>query len=115
MIAFFKDFSLTGIRKKLIIIYILNVLDIFLTLVLIRTGYFMEANPLMALLIDDSFFAIALKSFLPALLCTYLYVRLKKAADMQLKTSNCFIGGLLLLYTCINILHLIWLSLYYFT
>ncbi|MDD5016701.1 MAG: DUF5658 family protein [Eubacteriales bacterium] len=112
MLSFIRDHSLASVRKKLILLYILNVLDIVFTLILQSTGYFMEANPVMAVFVASTFSALAVKILLPAALCIFLYYRLKKATDKQLKRSNVLVTALLFIYACINILHMIWLSLY---
>lgn len=112
MITFFRNYTLTHVRNKLIAIYILNVLDIFFTLYLKSTGFFMEANPFMAIFIDNTIFTLALKIILPAALVIYIYIRIRKATELQLKNSNYFILAILFIYTCINILHLIWICLF---
>jgi hypothetical protein len=48
MIAFIKNYSLDNIKNKLLMLYILNVTDIVFTLLLLSTGFYMEANGLMS-------------------------------------------------------------------
>jgi len=112
MLVFLKDYSLSNIRAKLSGVYILNVLDIVLTLVLQSTGYFTEGNPIMAVFVQSTALAIAVKTALPAVIFILLYNRMKEATDAQLKKSNALIIAVLVLYALINMLHLIWLTMY---
>ncbi len=112
MMTFIKDYSLTYLRNKLIAIYVLNVMDILFTLYLKSTGCFMEANPFMAIFINSTFSVLALKLLIPAALVIYLYIRMRKATEFQLKKSNYFIVTIFILYACINILHFLWCGLY---
>lgn len=61
MFQFIKQSSLSTIKIKLIILYILNISDILLTLILVRTGLIIEANPVMASIIENSFATFLLR------------------------------------------------------
>ena len=112
MITFIRCFSLCNIRKKLILLYGLNVSDILLTLLLINsTDMFFEANPVMAGIVTHSIPALALKMVLPAGLLIVLFMHMKTGTDIQLKHSNVLLSALLILYIAINILHIVWLTL----
>jgi hypothetical protein len=100
------------IRIKLMIIYLLNLSDIIFTIVLLDTGYYMEANYLMRNVVEDVALSFAIKGIVPFILITMLAVRIKKADDRQKKISNIVINGCLLYYGLINISHLLWSILY---
>lgn len=111
MITLLKRSSLQNIKYKFLLIYLLNVSDIICTILLLKTGLFIEANPLMFKVIQDQSAALALKVFLPALLLLALTVRIHKATEYQLRISNYLVNIILLLYTLINLSHIIWFVL----
>ena len=108
LLAYIRGNSIYNIKCKLISLYILNVSDILLTLILIETGYFIEANPIIATFIEQPIKLILIKILLPALLLLYIYSRIKKAITHQLIISNTIINGALLSYGFINLLHIFW-------
>lgn len=110
MIAFIKNYSLLVIKKKLIFLYILNVLDIIFTLALLSTGLFIEANIFMVDQVRDPIRSIILKVVLPAALLVFLYIRMQKATEKQLMQSNIIINIATGIYTLINLSHLVWVS-----
>ena len=110
MFQFIKQSSLSTIKIKLIILYILNISDILLTLILVRTGLIIEANPVMASIIENSFATFFVKGIIPALLFIYLYYRLQSATPKMIKLTNFCIFILLGFYFFINCLHLLWFS-----
>jgi hypothetical protein len=108
MIAFIKNYSLDNIKNKLLMLYILNVTDIVFTLLLLSTGFYMEANGLMSNAVQSPAASIALKVILPAVLFICVYFRMHKATLQQLKKSNFLITGATVLYALINLSHLVW-------
>jgi len=108
MVAFIKDYSLSVIKKKFIILYLLNVSDIIFTLSLLRTGYFQELNIFMAKAVTSPLASVLLKVILPALLLFYIYNRMKDADSSQLKASNIAVNISLTIYTLVNLSHLVW-------
>lgn len=111
MIVFMKSYSLFTIKMKLIILYLLNILDIIFTLLLLSTGLFMEMNGLLVNHLDNPIKVMILKVFLPAFILLYLYLRIQKATQKQLIHSNIVINLAASLYTLINISHIIWIIL----
>lgn len=95
------------IKKRLILLYFLNVTDLLFTSILLNTGCFIELNPFMKPIINNYNFSIPLKCLLPMLLFYVLYIRMQKATNKQLEISNKFIYALLISYVVINISHLI--------
>jgi len=111
MINFLRKYSFEIIKKKLILLYLLNLTDIIFTLFLLNTGFYKEANSLMASTVQNPLGSLALKSILPAILILYLFKRMQKATDKQLKQSNFIINGAVIIYFLINISHIIWVLL----
>ncbi len=97
---------------KLIILFLLNVLDILLTLILISSGKFFEINPIINKILDSRIKLYIVKIVIPLLLILYLFIRLRKAEKHQLIISNKIINGALIVYACINLSHIFWLLLY---
>ena len=108
MTVFIKTNSL---KKKLVFLYLLNVTDILFTLVLLRTGYFTEANSLMANAVQNPTIGFFLKLILPAVLLCYLNFRMKKATEKQRKTSNFLLNIVLFFYVLVNVSHVVWIAI----
>lgn len=111
MIAYIKNYSMLVIKKKLIFLYMLNVLDIMFTLVLLKTGIFMEVNILMVDTVNNPIQVFLMKAVLPALLLFFIYIRMQKATEKQLKQSNVIINIATCIYIIVNMLHILWVSL----
>lgn len=111
IVAYVKDYSLDNLKNKLIILYVLNVTDIVLTLLLLDTGYYIEANFLMTTAVQSYTASFCLKILLPAILLLYVFFRLKSANERQLRNSNIMISGITVVYAFINLSHLVWVSL----
>ena len=110
MLTFLKNCALKNINTKLFILYLLNVTDIFFTFLLLNTGYFIEANIFMVKLTQNPLLGILVKVLLPGILLLYIYKRIKKASDTQLKISNTFLNIITIFYATINIFHIIFLT-----
>jgi len=87
------------------------VTDILFTLLLLSTGFFIEANIFMVKTVESIPASFALKIILPAVLLTFIYFRMQDATEQQLKQSNVFINGAIGLYSLINISHIIGFAL----
>ena len=111
MIEFIKDYSLNNIKNKLAFLYILNLTDIIFTIILVNTGYYFEANFLMAGVIENYSASFLIKVILPAILLLYLYFRMQKATEYQLRVSNILISCAVGLYATINAFHILWFIL----
>ncbi|MFL0194660.1 DUF5658 family protein [Clostridium sp. WILCCON 0269] len=112
MLVFIRNYSLSNIRNKFIILCLLNISDMFFTRMLLNTGYFIEANPLMVSVVHNLKVGFWIKIVLPTVLLSFLYFRMQKAIEAQLKKSNFIINGIVLMYIAINIFHLICLAIY---
>jgi hypothetical protein len=108
MLIFIKNYDIDNIRCKLFLLYLLNLLDIFFTLFLIKSGLFIEANPIIEHIIYTPDRLIFIKIALPGLLLLYIYMRIKKANKPQLIMSNRIINGAVFSYGALNLMHLIW-------
>lgn len=114
LIVFMKKHSLENIKHKLLLLYLLNVTDIVFTILLLATGYYTEANLFMSKAVQNLFASFMLKVLLPAVLLFYIYIRIKTANEKQLKQSNIILNLATIVYTIINISHLVWFSIYGF-
>lgn len=112
--AFIKDYNFVAIKKKLILLYILNVSDIIFTFILLKTNLFEEQNIIMINAVQNLLTSILLKVVLPALLLFYLYLRIQKANNTQLKKSNVLINIAVSFYALIDISHLVWIIFFPF-
>lgn len=108
---FIMNYSLKNIKFKLLILYMLNIMDIIFTLLLLNTGFYREGNFLMLKVVQNTSVSLLLKIILPAVLLIIIYSRMKKAADYQLKISNYFINGITIFYVLINVLHFVYCAL----
>ena len=111
MIAFIKNYNLESIKKKFILLYLLNVTDIIFTLLLLQTGYFEEVNIFMVNAVQNPLISFLLKVILPALLLYFIYKRIKGADPSQLRASNIAVNISLTIYSLVNISHVVWVAL----
>lgn len=111
MLYYIKNYSIDCFKYKLSLLYFFNVLDYIFTLILIRTGLFIEANPLMVNVINKFPLSLLIKICLPGFLLIYIFFRMQKAKKHQLIISNTIINGALFGYGMLNLLHLLWFAL----
>ncbi len=108
MIAFIKDSSFNGIKKKLIIIYILNVIDIVFTRLLLKTGLFSEINIIMQKAVLSATASFWLKIVIPAILVLYVIKRIKNTKQEMLRKANIAFSFLMGMYILIDTSHIVW-------
>lgn len=111
IIAFIRNYQIESLKKKMILLYILNVTDIILTWVLLTTGFFKEVNVFMVNAVESPTLSIVLKVILPALLLLYLYKRNDVEDISGLRSTNIGINISLGLYTIVNITHFVWIAM----
>lgn len=111
MITFIKSYELNTIRKKLVLLYLLNVTDILFTLGLLQTGFFSEMNIFMAYAVQSPLASFLLKILLPAVLLYYLYRNSCQSDGSQMRVTNIGINISLFIYALVNLTHLIWIAL----
>nr|WP_284703752.1 DUF5658 family protein [Clostridium swellfunianum] len=90
----------------------LNISDIILTLLLLDTGVFMEANIFMKALVKSEIVSFFIKFGVPLVLLYVVYRRIKLASEKQLQIGNTLINGCLIFYSLINLSHLFWILQY---
>lgn len=105
--------SIDSLKIKLTLIYILNALDIVFTFTLLKTGLFFEVNGLMTSIVEDPFLSILVKLIIPAFLITYLIYRLNAEHQAHVKLCNFLISLVLLMYLCIDLLHIFYTYAYF--
>lgn len=115
MLKLLKNSSIYTLQNKLTGIYILNTLDILFTISLLKTGLFQEANALMINIVDNNLLSILIKLILPALLIIYVIVHLGELPDGNLKVCNFFINIVLIIYTTITVLHVLYTFFFAYT
>jgi len=113
VIALFKQYRYDDIKGKLLILYGLNIIDLLSTLFLVNTGFFIEANPIMAHFMDGPLNTVLFKLAMPATLIVALAARLRTATPDQRRKSNHLINLLLLVYMAVAVLHIVWITVYY--
>lgn len=110
MLSYIKGYDLNNIKNKLGLLYFLNVMDILFTVILLKTGLFVEANPFMVPIVNNPVKLSIIKIIFPALLLAFLFFRIRKAKEHQLIISNKIINGALCGYILLNLSHLFWLN-----
>ena len=107
-----KILTLLTVKNKydyrLLSLYALNVTDYIFTLILLSSGLFVEANPIMSTPING-FGGFALKCILPLILLTYLHIRFCISDPKHPKTTRFLLNSILVYYTAINVFHIFWL------
>lgn len=111
MITFIKNYKIEMIKKKFILLYLLNVTDIIFTKLLLKTGYFAEVNILMVKALQNPVASILLKIVFPAVLLYLIYKRMRDADELQLKAANIAVNISLTIYALVNLSHLVWSAL----
>ena len=95
-----------NLNKKIDDLFYLNAVDILATLVLLRTGLFVEKNPLMVNIVNNPTLATFIKIVIVGLLLLYLKLRCRHATKIQLKIVNKVLNIAIIIYSLIAILHI---------
>lgn len=96
--------KLNEIKVKLSLLYILNVIDICMTLMLLQTGKFREVNVIMQVAFNSVFLTIALKLALPLALVVLIYQKAKKMVQLKYLSIKA-IELCIVVYGFIDIVH----------
>lgn len=107
-----KSNTIFNIRKRFILLYLLNFTDAVFTRSLLATGVFLEINPFMKNIASSNFRIIIFKILFPLILLSIAYKRMKKASNSMLLISNRILLPVIIFYLLINILHIIGIILY---
>lgn len=94
---------------KLIVLYALNVTDYLFTLVLISSGLFIEANPVLKMNIDGMW-GFILKCIVPLVLLSYLHIRFSNGITKHEKIVKILLNTILIYYIAINVIHIFWIT-----
>lgn len=95
------------IRRKLIVLYVLNVTDLIFTYHLLATGFFYEWNGFVRLLMNSDAATAGVKIVLPAVLLSYVAVRMNDATDRQLQQASLLVNLMLFPYMLLNVWHIV--------
>lgn len=96
-----------SLMRKLFLIYSLNTVDWICTVVLLRTGGFYEANPLMQPIIGNLSLGLTVKGILP-LLAILLIIRMIGRIDRgELYTIDRIVAFVLAFYTVLCGVHVV--------
>lgn len=95
------------LKRKLILLYLLNVSDLFFTYILLDSKLFFEGNAFMASVINNKYLSIFLKCILVLVLIIFICFRMKNATLKQIKIANILINIILIIYFIINISHIL--------
>lgn len=107
---FLKDFGLGALRRKLVLLYALNLSDILLTMILLSSGGFRELNPLMAAALQSGAATVLVKLILPGTVLVWLYAALRRSKPRQMKVCNRVINAIVIGYLAVNLMHLGWMA-----
>lgn len=99
------------LRPFMLLLYILNVTDLFFTKFLLNTGLFFEANPIMAMALQSFFAVFTLKLALPALLLAYLDYRTAKADERTARVVFWALFAMITVYLAVMLLHIFLLGI----
>lgn len=102
----FKDGTVACTKRRLTLLFLLNVSDWICTLSLLSTGYFTEANPLMQRVVASLPLGFAVKVLLPFGLIVLAVKKMKYAEKKQLVTANNIVLFGVVIYTLLNLYHL---------
>ena len=101
------------ITLTFLLIYILNCMDLLFTYTYLKTGIFVECNPIMRLLLSNTYLTILAKLILPAVLVIFLFFQLEEHLT-SLKLYRWGGTFLTLLYTLLNVMHLYYFFQFFF-
>lgn len=113
MPPFMQRCDSSALRIRMLLLYVLNILDMVVTKFLLQTGKFREVNPVMALALQSDWAPFLLKLLLPAVLLVYLDRRLRTVDGRHLRLSARVLEVLIAAYCIVSMLHLwlYWVSL----
>ncbi len=98
-----------ALDNRFTFLYFLNLSDYLFTLILISSGLFIEANPLLSLNIGGMGGFLA-KCILPLLLILYIRIRFINNPPKNTFPAKLVLDILLCFYFFVNCFHIFWLS-----
>lgn len=107
MILYLKNYEFKTIAHKLSLIYILNIIDLVLGIILFNANFKPAMNGLSALIFGNPFGIIFLKILLPAGILGYFFYKIQQIDDRRiLRLINLTISLTLLFFLVTNLVHL---------
>ena len=104
--ALWHDDTALGARKRLFLLFMLNISDWICTLSLLKTGLFKEANPLMSGIISNVWLGLLVKAGLPLALILFALTKVESADSRQLLLSNNIALVGVSVYFLLNLYHI---------
>lgn len=108
-----KNDTVLCTKKRLFLLFMLNMSDWICTLSLLRTGIFEEANPLMKNIISSLFLGFLVKVLLPLLFIFFAVSKLRDADRKQILLSNNIALFGVAVYVLLNLYHIVCFSMLY--
>lgn len=108
MVSMFMTRS--GYDMKLVVLYVLNITDYLFTLVLVSSGLFIEANPILKMNIDG-IGGFVLKCIVPLVLLSYLHIRFLTSKPKYKRIIKILLNAILIYYIAVNVMHIFWIVL----
>lgn len=108
-----KNDTVLCTKKRLFLLFMLNMSDWVCTLALLSTGYFEEANPLMRNIIASPMLGFAVKILLPLLFISFALSKVNNADSKQILVSNNIALFGVSVYLLLNIYHIICFTILY--
>lgn len=97
--------SYSKVYNRLYYLYILNVIDWICTIVLLKTGMFIEANPIANLFIGNYVWGFVIKCAVPLLITVFITAQLYVLPQKYLKITNIVVIIGIVIYVFINMSH----------
>lgn len=104
-----KAVLLYRIKSRLLILYLLNVIDIIFTIFLVHTGYFIEVNIVMRYILASPSISVLVKTIVPVILIIFVWKRIAAASLKQLLITNNVVFFSVIIYLLIILSHIFWL------
>ncbi|MBQ3692105.1 MAG: hypothetical protein II931_02135 [Clostridia bacterium] len=108
-----KNDTVLCTKKRLFLLFMLNMSDWVCTLALLSTGYFEEANPLMRSVIASPVLGFALKILLPLAFILFALSKAKDADKGQVLVSNNIDLFGVAVYLLLNMYHIVCFAMLY--
>ena len=107
MLLYFKNYHPHVMAHKLSLLYLLNIVELLLSMILFHADICTVTNPILIAVMNHPWLMILLKALLPAILFGYLFYYLTQTESAKiLHLSNLGISALLVIYGFINLVYL---------
>ena len=104
-----------SVRRKLYLIYGLNIADWLCTIVLLRSGDFIEVNPIMNAVIHSIPLGLAVKCILPAIIITVIIGMLSQLGYKDTGTVDRVVSFAAAFYTLLCVDHIVNFMILFFS